>query len=229
MGSLLPLAAVFFLSGYAVSAEGIRITDASGGLFFKPEVNRSFNYCWNIGAQGEVTFNQMVFVEGGLFLGETGVFNSNVFAQAGVHLPIPVDMSLCVAYIFNSFSEYKSKIYTVTPKTVIRFRYGGFAVGYSMRMALYDDILLPMEHGFLALGYVNLYTSDQVTVRLTASNFHDFLVLTTGFYNLRVQFSVRVSRHITVISGFEMYQAGSIGLSATPYGGALTGGVVFSL
>ncbi|MDR2897780.1 MAG: hypothetical protein LBU99_03120 [Spirochaetaceae bacterium] len=207
----------------------IRITDAFGEIVFKPEVNRSFGYCWNVGAQGAAVFNQRFFIQGGLSLGRVGVSNCNCFARVGVYLPIPVDVSLSAAYLFNAFEAYKSKNHSIISSAAIRFKYGGFAAGCSLRVPFYDNIRLPMECSLLVLAYVNPYVSELVNFRLSVSNFHDYFALTTGFYRLRAQFSVKVSRHITIVSGISLYQTGSIGLSATPYGGVLTGGVVFNL
>ncbi|ULQ60726.1 hypothetical protein K7I13_05500 [Brucepastera parasyntrophica] len=205
----------------------VRITSAEAGVSFRPEYNRSFQFCWDLQTYGRLTINDTVLLRGGVSLGQSDVFNANTFLHTGVHFPLKIALSAHFLYMYNTWPDYKTSIHSFLPFFLIQGKWIGGVLGFNTRKVLYEKELLQTESILLYGIYGFFYPSDSIKLILSIANFNDFLSGNIGSYTLGLICTARVSPLLSIIGQAEVFQTGSFGLASNFYGTAFKGGVIF--
>jgi hypothetical protein len=214
------------------------ITGTEVSVYFKPEINRTFYYCWDIDSSASVEFNNRYTIKGGVSLGQLDtVFDVSTFAAADFDLSRLTGrfffcggggrLGASLAYIYNGIPEYKTQSHAILPVVSIKGKWVGISVGTSLRFTEFDNNFTLFESNMALAVYVNFYNTDAFRIGLKCANFSDFSAGDFGAYSLNLNSIIRITKLLSIISEIELYQSGSIGLAANFYAVAFRAGVVF--
>jgi hypothetical protein len=224
----------FFL--FAIAVQGLYALDLTGleaEWDIKPEFNRAFYYCLDTSLAGAVEINNYFTMGGGLSLGWMGFATGdsvpayNAFGKAEYRFPIRFPLELGFLYIYNGMPDYKTDIHTMLPLLSSKWKWAGLSLGTTLRYTAYDRGSPIFEPILAFLVFVNFINTDQMRIGLKIANFNDFLAGNMGSYFLNLYSSIEIGRRLYFINEVELYQTGSIGLTAAFYGIAYRGGIKY--
>ena len=199
------------------------------GVFFTPEYNRALNFCWALATTGSVTFAEMYTVRGGLSLGGTGkAFDMKVFAGGSVAFPIPVPLSVRLAYNYNGMPKYEAHTHSLLPLVSLCFPRLGIELGPNLRFTRFFGEQPVFESMFSARFYINFFYRDALKIGMEFTNFDDFTYGNFGSYYLKFYSVIPLRERLSLINDIEVHQGGSVALTSNFYGIVYRGGVVFS-
>jgi hypothetical protein len=180
-----------------------------------------------------VEINNYFTVGGGLSLGwmglatESSVPAYNAFGKTEYRFPLPFPLELGFFYIYNGMPDYLTDIHTILPLVSSKWRWAGFSLGTSLRYTIFDQEPPIFEPILAFLVFTNFIYTERIRAGLKIANFSDFLAGNMGAYFLNLNSSIRIGRRLYVINEIELYQTGSMGLTATLYGIAYRGGIKY--
>jgi hypothetical protein len=217
----------------SVSAFDIRLTGLEAELGLKPEFNRTFYYSVGTSLSGTLELNNC-FTFGAGFSLEAGGFATgditqayNVFGRSGFRFPLPFPLELEFSYIYNGIPDYRTNMHTMLPLLSSRWKWAGLSLGMALRYTAFGREK-PLSEMFPAvLLFVNFVNREKLLAGLRISNFDDFLAGNLSSYFLNLNVSIKIRKRLYLFSEFELYQTGSMGLSATFYGAAYRGGIKY--
>jgi hypothetical protein len=229
-----------------LETEGPEARRIHAELSFTPEYHRSFGYCQQFAAAGEVLFRDCYTVQGGLALGQAGAeFDIGLFLAAAYRFPLPVDLRFRLSYLYNAVPGYRYSANTLFPSLSYLGKWWGLDLGSSLRFTAFgaDPSIFEPFFNFKVFGHI----LNRNTVRLVAgiSNFSAFKTGNLGAYYLFLENRIDIkeellSRHVSVpapgrplprvslINRLDFYQTGANGFASAFQGFAWQGGVRFS-
>jgi hypothetical protein len=219
------------MAAKSVFALDIRLTGLETELGLKPEFNRTFYYGAGISLSGTLELNNC-FTFGTGFSLEAGGFATgditqtyNAFGRPGFRFPLPFPLELEFSYIYNGIPAYRTNMHTMLPLLSSRWKWAGLSLGMALRYTVFGREK-PISEAFpAALLFVNFINREKVIAGVRISNFDDFLVGNLSSYFLNLNVSIKAGKRLYLFSEFELYQTGSMGLTATFYGAAYRGGI----
>jgi hypothetical protein len=211
-------------------------------LTIKPEYHRSFGFCQEFAAAGEQFIGNSCAVRGGIALGRTGrEFDLDMFLGASYLLPLPVELSIQILYIYNTIPAYTYQTNTLFPFLSLQRKWGGLDLGAAFRFTIFDSassaIFEPIWGARIFLAVPAL---DRIKFTVGVSNFSMFSTGNLGAYYLFLKSRIdlnesrpvkklrerwKKSPRISLINNLELYQTGSIALTSIFQGFAWQGGV----
>jgi hypothetical protein len=198
-------------------------------LTYKPEYHRSFGFCQEFAAAGELLIRNSYGFQGGIALGKTGrEFDLDIFLGGSYRLPLPVKLQIRFLYIYNSIPAYTYKANTLFPFLSYRGKWGGADLGSAFRFTIFDSeypaIVEPVLGARIFLSFPFLKRLD---LAVGLGNFSVFNTGNLGAYFLFLESRVDLSGLgpfkrlgewggplVSLINNLEFYQTGSIGLTA---------------
>lgn len=212
----------------SVHAADLRLGAKELEAVFVPEYNRSFLFCWDIAASGNITFNDIYLARGGIAMGSIDDgFSMKMFAGGEVSPfeRLPFSFSLdwkhgsidSMEYVSDSLQalvSLKLKRWIISAGPAFRFE------SFSGSRPVFEPILAAQVCAFII---------DSETFRLGVklANFDSFTSGNFASYFINVNSLVRLGRNMEIINEIDIQQSGSIGLAANFYGLAYRGGVRF--
>jgi hypothetical protein len=155
------------------------------------------------------------------------VFEIKTFASADYTLPVFPPLHFCVAFFYNGLPQYGANTFSLLPLIAFNWKWAGFSVGITNRWTsffgepgIYESILSISVYGYF-------YLSEKFKIGFRIANYGDFVALNYGAYFLNLNSIVRILPQLSVINELELYQSGGGGLTATFYGVAYRGGIVY--
>jgi len=113
----------------------IQSFDKNLTVFFTPEVNRAYYFCWDISAIGAFVINENYFINAGLALGTAGkIFELKTFVTSSVAPLKGIPLVLGLAYNYNGLPAYKTNMQTLMPQVSYNGRIAGATLGPSLRL-----------------------------------------------------------------------------------------------
>jgi hypothetical protein len=210
-------------------------------LTIKPEYHRSLGFCQEFAAAGEQLIGASCAVRGGIALGQTGrEFDFDMFLGGSYLLPLPVELSAHVLYIYNTIPAYTYQTNTLVPFLSFRRNWGGVDLGAAFRFTLFDSASSIFEPVWAARLFFAVPALDKIKLTVGIGNFSVFNAGNLGAYyfyvksridlrefrpvkELRERWGIRP--RIYLINNLELYQTGSIALTSTFQGFAWQGGI----
>jgi hypothetical protein len=202
------------------------------GVAFKPEFNRTFYYCHDFEVLGTLQFGN-ASLKSGVALGMLGggqremVSEIKMFLAGGYTLPIFQPLHFGLTYIYDGLPDYEAHSHSLLPFIGLNWKRAGFTVGFTNRWTSFFNEPAIYESINSLSGYVNFYTTEKFRIGLRLANFSDFAAANMGAYSLNLNSDLQISKRFLLINELELYQSGSIGLTATFYGIAYKGGIVY--
>jgi hypothetical protein len=210
-------------------------------LTIKPEYHRSLGFCQEFAAAGEQFIGNSCAVRGGIALGLTGrEFDLDMFLGGSYRLPLPVELSVQLLYIYNTIPAYTYQTNTLFPFLSLRRNWGGLDLGAAFRFTIFDSASPIFEPVWAARLFFAVPALDKIKLTVGIGSFSNFNVGNLGAYYFYVKSRIdlrefrpvkklkerwRKSPRIYLINNLELYQTGSIALSSTFQGFALQGGI----
>jgi hypothetical protein len=195
------------------------------------EFNRIFHYCSGISLSGVLELNNYFSLSSGLSLGALGVAAEksvlayNAFGRAGFRFPPGFPLELGFSYVYNGMPEHRTNIHTMLPLVSSRWKRAGFSLGTALRYTAYDREAPIFEPILAFMVFAYFINREDIRSGVKIANFSDFLAGNMGAYFLNLNVSIRIAKRLRLISEVEVFQAGSIGLTATFYGILCRGGI----
>jgi hypothetical protein len=210
-------------------------------LTIKPEYHRSLGFCREFAAAGEQVIGNSCTVRGGIALGRTGrEFDFDTFLGSSYLLPLPVELSVHLLYIYNTIPAYTYQTNTLFPFLSFRRNWGGLDLGAAFRFTIFDSSSSIFEPVWGARIFFTVPALDKIKLTVGIGNFSFFNVGNLGAYYFYVKSRIdlcefqpvkklrerwgRIPR-IYLINNLELYQTGSIALTSTFQGFAWQGGI----
>jgi hypothetical protein len=222
-----------FLSIFAVFlprlyAFDVNITGREFGFDIRPEFNRAFRFCYDTSFFGSLEINKKLNLGAGIAIGLTGeAFNIDLFGRGEFKLPLRrVPLSFNLLSIYNGLPGYLTHMYTALPFLSLKWKWGGFSVGTTLRSTIFDREPAFFESILAFSAFVNFYQTDRMKIGLEAANFDNFLAGNMGSYFLNLNSLIRLTKEVSLINEIRLEQTGSVGLDANLYGLAYRGGLV---
>jgi hypothetical protein len=222
------------------------IQEIGAELSFKPEYHRSFGYCQQFAATGEALLQDSYSVHGGLALGQTGdKFDLGIFLAAGYRFPIPLDLKIRLAYLYNVIPGYRHQTNTLFPSLSYLGRWGGFDLGPSLRFTEFNQEFPILEPILSFRAFVRLLRRERIGLLAGIGNFSAFTMGNLGAYYLFLENQITLKEgspsgffsmphfkgrppRVSFINRLDLCQTGSIGLTSTFQGFAWQGGLRLS-
>ena len=222
---------ISFFGVYSLWAADVQITGKELGAGINAEYNRSFNFCGDFSAIGSVTLNDHYVAQSGLALGWLGnTFDIKAFGLFRLtSLPFrPLKISLLYNYYGLPAGGYNIHTHTILPYISLNWKWAGISLGAAFRYTFFFDDLPVFESMLSFSGYVNFILREKFRMGLKIANFDNFYIRNVGAYYLGFFGDIRINKNLSVVNELDMYQAGSVALSASFYGIAYRGGVRYS-
>jgi hypothetical protein len=194
-------------------------------LFFSPEYNRAFNFCWNLSSAGTVKLNDRYSVNAGLAFGSAeNVFEIKGFVGGEAALFVNVPLYISLAYNYNGLFKYESHTHSMPLSFSYKGKRVGAGMGINSRFSFFggSPVFEPM---LIASLYVIFIKNDILQIKMEAANFNDFTYGNLGAYFLKLNNIINLSKKFSLINEIELHQSGSIALTSNFYGVAYRGGV----
>jgi hypothetical protein len=215
------------------------------GLTVKPEYHRSFGFCQEFALTGESLIGDSCRLQGGIALGKTGKeFDLDMFLGGSYLLPLPVKLWVRLTYIYNTIPAYTYRTNTLFPVLSYQGKWGGAEAGFAFRFTMFaSDSSAIFEPVLGGRFFLNFPFFKRVKLAAGIGNFSDFNVGNLGAYFLFLESKIDISKLrspenpgegrkgvplVSLISNLEIYQTGSIGLTAALQGLAWQGGIRLS-
>jgi hypothetical protein len=223
-------AAVFiFCLTSGIYGLNIEVTQKELGIAFMPEYTRVFSQGLTMSGTGSLELNNRVSFRGGLAVwAASSVYEADAFIGGEYALPLRVPLFVNLSYMYNGLPDYETRSHSLLHTFMIKGRWAGASLGFNLRLTSFygEDVLFEPIIAFS--GYANFYTSEKFTIGISCANFSEFAAGNFGSYFFGLNSKIQFSNLVALTNDLELYQAGSVGLSANFYGIAYRGGVVFS-
>jgi hypothetical protein len=224
---LLCLAVLLFLAR-SLAALPAGITAVEAAIDFSPEYNRVFGHCLGFSASGSLELKQRYSFRGGLFVWTTAEARETGAAAAfQAKLPVALPLYASVSWYFSALSPYEATSHAVLPLIALRFRYGGFALGTTLRFSSWFGERAIFESATAFEGYVNFYNTETFRTGLRWANYDAFTAGNFGAWRLSLDSRLALTKQLSLISVLSLLQTGSITLGAEYYGLVCTLGALF--
>ncbi|MDR3173981.1 MAG: hypothetical protein LBU19_07015 [Treponema sp.] len=227
---------------YSVCLGALDFREIHADFTIKPEYHRSFGFCQEFAAAGESLIGDSYGVQGGIALGKTGEeFDFDLFLGGSYFLPLPVKLRVRFLYIYNTIPAYTYQTNTLFPSLSYQGKWGGVELGTAFRFTVFASefpaIFEPVLGGRL---FLNFPFFKKVKLAAGFGNLSAFNVGNLGAYFLFVESRIDINEVrpqgnsapgvplVSLISNLEIYQTGSIALTAAFQGFAWQGGIRFS-
>jgi hypothetical protein len=218
------------------------------GFTIKPEYHRSFGFCQEAAVTGEALIGDAYGFQGSAALGKTGKeFDFDLFLGASYLLPLPVNLAFRFLYIYNAIPAYSYQTNTLFPLLSYQGKWGGAELGIAFRFTVfaweYPAIFEPVLGGRF---FLNFPFFKKVKLAAGFGNFSTFYIGNLGAYFLFVESRIELNGPrpaenpgtrregrekaplVSLTNNLEIYQTGSIALTAAFQGLAWQGGIRFS-
>jgi hypothetical protein len=204
------------------------ITQKSLGGEFRARYDRVFLNYFDAAINGSLEFKKRLVLNGGIdleFLETTP--NLSIFTGGKMALSLPVPLSVALAYVYNRMPDYQTSIHSVVPLLSLNGRRAGISLGPTLRFTSFYSEPAVFEWIISFLVYVNFYYSGTVKFGTRWANFDNYLFGNTGSYFLTLYYLYTFPTGVSLIHELTIYQTGSVGFAANPYGLSYKGGIKF--
>jgi len=220
---------LFFIAAHFSFGMDIKITSKEMGVFFAPEYNRTFNFCWDLSTAGVVKLNDSYAIKAGLALGSVGTaFEIKGFAGGEIALPVSTPLYIGFFYNYNGLPEYEYHTHSLPLLFSYKGERFGAALGFNPRFSSFLGELPVFELIPFVSLYVFIYKSDTLQFKIEVSNFNDFTYGNFNAYFLKFNNVINLSKGLSLINEIELHQSGGLSLATNFYGILYHGGVIFS-
>jgi len=206
----------------------IQITGKNLEIYFTPEYNRAYYFCWDVSSVGSVNLNDRHTIKTGLALGTVGsTFDIKMFTSGETALFTLVPLFFSLAYKYNGLPEYEYHNHSIPFMASLKWKWAGFSLGYNIRLSSFFGETPVFEPILTASVYAFFINNESLRVGLKTANFNDFTSGNFGAYFLNLNSVIRLNKKISLINEIEIHQSGSITLASNFYGLVYRGGVAF--
>jgi len=217
----------FLVSG--IYGLDIEVSKTELGAAFTPGYDRVFSQGLTVSAQGLIELNDRVRFKGGFaYWTASSVYEIDTFIGGEYALPVRVPLYVNLSYIYNGMPDYETHSHSLLHTVMIKGRWAGASLGFNLRFTSFFDDPVLFEPIIAFSGYVNFYNSETFRIGISCANYSEFSAGNFGSYFFGLNNMVRFSNMVAITNDLELYQAGSVGLSANFYGIAYRCGMVFS-
>jgi hypothetical protein len=231
---------VFPLLFCSVCLGALEFNEIHTDLTIKPEFHRSFGFCQEFAAEGELVIQNSYGVQGGIALGQTGKeFDLDMFMGSSYLLPLPVSLKIRLLYIYNTIPAYTYRTRTLFPLLSFQGKWGGADLGTILRFTAFDSDPAIFEPILGARVFFNFPAMGLLKLTVGLGNFSVFNAGNLGAYYLSLESKIDINGSrlikglrerwdraplVSLINNLELYQTGSIGLASAFQGFAWRGG-----
>jgi hypothetical protein len=241
MRLFLALCCCALLGAAPLGAFGQGIRGIGAELSFKPEYHRGFGYCPQFAAAGEAFFQGSYSIHGGLALGRTGnKFDLGIFLAAGYRFPIPLDLKVRLAYLYNTIPGYRYQTNTLFPSLSYLGKWGGLDLGPSLRFTEFYRESPIFEPVLSFRAFARLLERERIGLAAGIGNFSAFATGNLGSYHLFLENRISLKPEsrpgffpmphyrgrpprVSFVNKLDLCQTGSIGLTSAFQGFAWQG------
>jgi hypothetical protein len=224
---LMCLTALLFFAR-PLHGSALTVTAMETELDFAPEHNRVFGRCLTLSASSSLELNQRYAFRWGLSLWKTaGAWEIDAAAGFQAKLLANLPLYASVSYFFNALPPYEAISHTALPLLGFRFRYGGFALGTTLRFSSFFGEGAIFESVTAFEGYVNFYNTEAFRIGLRCANYGAFTAGNFGAWRFCLDSRVRVTKLFSLLNTLELLQTGSITLGSELYGLVYAMGALF--
>jgi hypothetical protein len=152
---------VFFVAVHNLFSADLYITGKELELFFSPEYNRTFNFCWNLSVSGIVNLNDRHAIKSGLAMG----FAENIpeikgFAGGEAAFPFNIPLYIGLAYNYNGLPEYDNHTHSIPALLSYKGKRAGACLGINSRFSSFFGESPVFEPALIASLYLILIKTD---------------------------------------------------------------------
>jgi hypothetical protein len=219
---------LFFIAAHISYGMDFKITGREIGVFYSPEYNRAFNFCWDLSTVGSVKLNDSYAIKAGLAMGSVGtVFEIKAFTGGEMALPVSIPLYVGLFYNYNGLPDYESHAHSIPLLFSIKGKRAGAALGINPRFSSFFGEPPVFEPILCVSLYLFLYKTDTLQFKFEVSNFNDFTYKNFGAYFFKLNNIIGLSKQLSLINEIELHQSGNIILVTNFYGVTYHGGVIF--
>ena len=220
---------VFFIIFQKLYGLEIQITAKDLGVYFTPEYNRAFDFCWDISTIGSIELNNRFNTRSGLALGAAGrVFDVDFFAVGETFFDARIPLFISLAYKYNGLPEYGNHTHSIPLLVSFKGRRAGITMGPNFRLTSFFGGPPVYEPVMSVSVYMILVDNDFLRLELKSANFDNFTSGNFGAYYLNLNGVIRLSEKLSMIHEVEIRQSGGAALTSNFYGFVYRGGIKFS-